>query len=128
MNPNFSFLCVENGTTYALWEKQSVAEEDAGHARPQAGKNFATLSSELNVAEATAEVYGIDCLAAGAELDHEYVAKCLKVSKESFGVIKGEIMANEDKKLRTVWDNLGQLYSYNQIRFVLACLIHDYEL
>ena len=92
------------------------------------GKNFATLSSELNVAEATAEVYGIDCLAAGAELDHEYVAKCLKVSKESFGVIKGEIMANEDKKLRTVWDNLGQLYSYNQIRFVLACLIHDYEL
>lgn len=88
------------------------------------GKNFATLSSKLNVAE----VYGIDCLAAGADLDHESVAKCLKVSKESFDVIKSEIMANEDKKLHTVWDNLGQLFSYNQIRFVLACLIHDYEL
>ena len=48
-------------------------------------KPFATLSSELiNVAEATAEVYGIDCLAAGADLDHEFVAKCFKVSKESF--------------------------------------------
>jgi len=92
------------------------------------GKTFATLSSELNVAEATAEVYGIDCLAARADLDHESVAKCLKVSKESFDVIKSEIMANEDKKLRTVWDNLGQLFSYNQIRFVLACLIRDYEL
>ena len=92
------------------------------------GKNFVMLSSKINVAEATAEVYGIDCLAAGAELDHESEAKCLKVSKESFGVIKDEIMANEDKKLRTVWDHLGQLYSYNQIRFVLACLIHDYEL
>jgi len=49
-------------------KKQSVAEEDAGHTGPQAGKNFATLSSELNVAEATAKVYGIDCLAAGADL------------------------------------------------------------
>ena len=92
------------------------------------GKNFATLSSELNVAEATAEVYGIDCLAAGADLDHKSVVKCLKVSKESFDVIKSEIMANEDKKLRTVWDNLGQLFPYNQMRFVLECLIHDYEL
>jgi len=91
------------------------------------GKNFAMLSSELNVAEATAKVYGINCLAAEADLDHESVAKCVKVSKESFDVIKSEIMANEEK-LRTVWDNLGQLFSYNQIRFVLACLIHDYEL
>jgi len=32
------------------------------------GKNFATILSELNVAEATAKMYGIDCLAAGADL------------------------------------------------------------
>ena len=73
-------------------------------------------------------MYGIDCLATGANLDHQSVAKCLKINKESFDVIKSEIMANEDKKLRTVWDNLDQAFSYNQIRFVLACLIHDYEL
>lgn len=82
------------------------------------GKNFITILSELNVAEATAKVYGIDCLAAGADLDHESVAKCFKVSKESFDVIESEmpVMANEKKKLCTVWDNLGQLFSYNQIR------------
>lgn len=92
------------------------------------GKNFATLSSELNIAEATAEVYGIDCLAAGANLDHASVAKCLKISQESFDVIKSETMANKDNKLHTVWDILGQLFSYSQIRFVLARLIQDYEL
>lgn len=94
------------------------------------GKNFATLSSDLNIAQATAEVYGIDCLAAGGDIDHKIMAGYLKVDKRSFETIKGEIMATctEDKKLRTVTDNLEQAYSYNQIRFVLACLIHDHDL
>lgn len=92
------------------------------------GKNFSTLATELNVVQATAEVYGIDCLAAGSDVNHESVAEYLNVNKRSFEIIKTEIMANEDKKLRTVWDNLGQAYSYNQIRFVLACLIHDHDL
>ncbi|KAJ7363174.1 hypothetical protein OS493_011453 [Desmophyllum pertusum] len=92
------------------------------------GKNFSTLATELNVVQATAEFYGIDCLAAGSDVNHESVAEYLNVNKRSFEIIKTEIMANEDKKLRTVWDNLGQAYSYNQIRFVLACLIHDHDL
>ena len=35
------------------------------------GKSFEKLAAELGVAKATAEVYGIDCLAAGQEIDHE---------------------------------------------------------
>ena len=92
------------------------------------GKNFGALLVELNIAQATAEVYGIDCLAAGGDVNHTTMAEYLRVDKQSFEIIKSEIMANEEKKLRTVWDNLEQAYSYNQIRFVLACLIHDYEL
>ena len=92
------------------------------------GKSFATLASELRVAQATAEVYGIDCLAAGGDLDHKTMAQFLNVNKMSFGIIKDEIMANQDKKLRPVRDNLNEAYSYNQIRFVLACIIHNHDL
>ena len=86
------------------------------------GKEFTHLARELNIATATAEVYGIDCLAAGGELDHEMRAGYLKVSKTSFDLIKGEILSSEDKKRHTVRDNLGEVYTYNQLRFVLACL------
>jgi len=82
------------------------------------GKNFATISSELNVAEATAEVYGIDCLAAGADLDHESVAKCLKVSKESFDVIKCEIMA---KRTRNFAPYGTTLVNYSPIIKYVLC-------
>ena len=92
------------------------------------GKNFAAVATDLNVAQATAEVYGIDCLAAGADLNHETMATFLNVTEESFEIIKREILSNEDKKLRTIRDNLGEVYSYNQIRFVLACVIHNLEM
>lgn len=92
------------------------------------GKSFATLAAELVVTQATAEVYGIDCLAAGGDLDHRSMAEFLSVNKGSFDVIKSEIVANQDKKLRTVRDNLDEAYSYNQIRFVLACMIHNHSL
>ena len=92
------------------------------------GKDFSRLARELNIATATAEVYGIDCLAAGGELDYEMMASYLKVTKTSFEIIKGEILSSEDKKLRTVRDNLGEVYTYNQLRFVLACLIHELDM
>jgi len=92
------------------------------------GKSFATLAAELRVAQATAEVYGIDCLAAGGDLDHKSMAHFLDVTKTSFGIIKDTIMANQGKKLRTVRDSLNEAYSYNQIRFVLACMIHSPDL
>ena len=92
------------------------------------GKDFSHLARELNIATATAEVYGIDCLAAGGELDHEMMAGYLKITKTSFEIMKGEILSSEDKKLRTVRDNLGEVYTYNQLRFVLACLIHELDM
>ena len=92
------------------------------------GKNFQELAEELKIAQATAEVYGIDCLAAGQDVDHQTIAKYLDIGQESFERIKSEIMSSNDKKLRTVRDNLREEFSYNQIRFVLACQIRDLEL
>ncbi|KAJ7380598.1 hypothetical protein OS493_009065 [Desmophyllum pertusum] len=92
------------------------------------GKDFIQLAGELNVNTATAEVYGIDCLAAGQDLNHQSMAEHLGVTDESFDMIRREIITIEDKKLRTVRDNLDDSYTYNQIRFVLACLIHELEL
>jgi len=92
------------------------------------GKSFATLAAELRVAQATAEVYGIDCLAAGRDLDDKSMAHFLDVNKKSFGIIKDTSMANQDKKLCTVRDSLNEAYSYNQICFVFACMIHSHNL
>lgn len=86
------------------------------------------MAEELKIAQATAEVYAIDCLAAGQDVDHQTIAKYLDISEESFERIKSEIMSSNDKKLRTVRDNLKAAFSYNQIRFVLACQIHGLEL
>ena len=92
------------------------------------GKSFAVLAAELRVSQATAEVYGIDCLAACGDLDHNIMAGFLNVNKEVFNRIKSEIMNNEDKKLRSVRDSLNEAYFYNEIRFVLACMIHNHDL
>ena len=91
------------------------------------GKNFQQLAVKLKVARATAEVYGIDCLAAGLDMDHQTMAKYLAISVESFEQIKGEITSSNDRRLCTVRDNLEE-FSYNQIRFVLACQIQDLDL
>lgn len=94
------------------------------------GKTFDQLAQELKIARATAEVYAIDSLAAGQDVDHEIIAKSLEINEEDFQRIKAELMSTmrNDKKLRTVRDNLGQEYGYNQIRFVLACQIQEVEL
>ena len=60
-------------------------------------------------------------------LDHQTMAKYLAISVESFERIKGEIMSSNDRRLHTVRDNLEE-FSYNQIRFVLACQIQDQDL
>ena len=82
----------------------------------------------MGIAEPTAEVYGIDCLAAGAKLDHKLLASYLGLTPHAFQLIKGVIQSNEDNKLRTIRDELHTDFSYNQIRFVLACVIHSLEL
>ena len=60
-------------------------------------------------------------------MDHQTMAKYLAISVGSFEWIKGEIMSSNDRRLRTVRDNLEE-FSYNQIRFVLACQIQDLDL
>lgn len=85
------------------------------------------LGRELAVAKATAEVYGIDCLAAGEEVDHKLMAKYLQIAPESFERVKVGIMSDRNNSLRSIRDEL-QDFSYNQIRFVLACLIQELEL
>ena len=91
-------------------------------------KNFHELAEEFKIAPATAEVYGIDCLAAGQDVDHQTIAKYLDIGEESFKWIKSKIVSSNDKKVRTVRDNLREEFSYNQINFVLACQIRDLEL
>jgi len=92
------------------------------------GKNLTRLAGELNITTATAEVCGIDCLAAGGDVNHKIVGGYLDVTKTSFGIIKREILTKQDKKVCTVGDNMGEVYNYNQLRFVLACLIHKLEM
>ena len=92
------------------------------------GKNFSDLAADLSITKATAEVYGIDGLAAGQQIDRETLARLLDVSMDCFKRIRNEIFVCEGRKLRTIRDNLSQEFSYNQIRFVLACLIQELEL
>lgn len=82
------------------------------------GKTFEMIAREMRVAVATVEVYGIDSFAANAPLDETLLARYLKLDRESFLFIKA----------RSVKDELKDKFSYNQIRFVLACLIRDVEL
>ena len=94
----------------------------------RAGKDFQQLSKELAIAKATAEVYGIDCLAAGIDVDHKMVARYIRVTPKDFQWIKSTILSNEDKKLHTILNSVNEEFEYNQIRFVLARLILELEI
>lgn len=85
------------------------------------------IARQLGIAEATVEVYAIDCFAANAPLDKTILARHMEVNPESFQLIKGAIEGCKDGKLRTVKDHLD-VFSYNQIRLVLACMIRDLEI
>lgn len=80
----------------------------------------------LHVAKATAQIYAIDSFAAGAPIDHVQLAN-LQVTKEKFEAIRNCIEQNKDHKLRSIRDELV-VFSHNQIRFVLACMIRDLTL
>ena len=72
-------------------------------------------------------VCSINCLAAGIGMDHQTMAKYLAISVELFELIKGEIIRRNDRRLCTMWDNMGE-FSYNQIGFLLACQIQELDL
>ena len=92
------------------------------------GRDYKEIASSLRVQQSTAEVYTIDALAAGAPLDHGRMANLLGVTRDIFERVMTVITANTDSQLRTIRDELGESFSYNQIRFVLACMIRDLEL
>ena len=94
----------------------------------KAGKDFQQLSKELAIAKATAEVYGIDCFAAGMDIDHEMVVRYIRVTPEDFQQIKFTILSNKDKKLHAIRDSLNEEFEYDQIRFLLACLIQELDI
>lgn len=87
------------------------------------GEDYKEIAASLRVREATAEVYTIGALAAGAPLDHARMANLLGITGEMFDRIRAVISSNTDSKLRTIREELNESFSYNQIRFVLACMI-----
>jgi len=91
----------------------------------RSSKDFKTIAKILKVAEATAEVYGIDAFATKVSMDHMELAEVLQVTEEKFKRIKCCIEKGRDPKLHAIWDKLNELFSYNQIRFVSACRIRD---
>ena len=106
------------GKNQPLNKKLCIAEE------LMMGKSLATLASAI----ATAEVYAVDCVGAGRQICHEQIASYLAISNEPIQFIKGKILLNKDNRLCTIHDALNKEFSYNEIRFVLACLIHKLEL
>ena len=76
------------------------------------GKNFSDLVADLSITKATTEVYEIDGLAAGQQIDHETPVRLLDVSMECFKQIRNKILVCEDRKLRKILDNLSQEFFF----------------
>jgi len=89
--------------------------------------NFSEIAERLQVAKATAEIYGIDAFVVGALIDHVWLSSILGVSEDNFQTVKDCIEHNTDNKLRSIRDEL-ETFSYNQIRFVLGRMIRDLSL
>lgn len=81
------------------------------------GKDFKNIAEIFHIAEATAQIYGIDAFAVGAPIDHVRLGNILQVTGGNFKTIRSCIEQNKDQdlKLRSIRD---ELFSYNQIRFV----------
>ena len=73
------------------------------------GKNFSDLAADLSITKATAEVYGIDGLAAGQQIDHETLARLLDVSMDCFKRIRNKIVCEVYVKTE------------NCVRYVIIC-------
>lgn len=86
------------------------------------GKDFHEISRELRVQRATAEVYTIDALTAGKDIDTDRLAELLEITEESFSQLH-QLLSLKDR-LNEVKEAVPEV-SYNQIRFVLACMIRD---
>ena len=94
----------------------------------KAGRSYKDIAATLAVQEATAQIYTIDAFAAGAPLNHTRMANLLEIQSEDFERIKAAITSNSNAKLATIRADLNESFSYNQIRFVLACMIRELDL
>jgi len=90
----------------------------------RAGKTFPEIGSVLSVAEATAEVYVIDEVAGGRATPTEIkkLISDLLVNANQFRAVVSEVH-KDGVTLREIRDNTG--LRYNQIRGVVAYMIHD---
>ena len=88
------------------------------------GMRLRDIACELCVQLPTAEVYLIDSLVAGKDLDHERLGKYLHITKEHFLLLRDELLV---KPRLSIVKQSYPSFTYNQIRFVLACLIRDME-
>ena len=71
------------------------------------------------------EVYLIDALVARQKVDHERLGKFLHVTEEHFLSLREELILKV--RLSEVKQSCPA-FTYNQIRFVLACLIRNLEM
>ena len=77
----------------------------------------------LNVAVATAEAYTIDGFCSGATLSYDDLAIKLGLDTDETNLIAAQLLQNINSGLRVVRDALKNVYTYNQIRLVLAAMI-----
>lgn len=89
------------------------------------GMRLRDIACELCVQLPTAEVYLIDSLVAGKDLDHERLGEYLHITNEHFLLLRDELLVKP--RLSMVKQSYPS-FTYNQIRFVLACLIRDLEI
>jgi len=89
------------------------------------GKDFGKISCDLRIQRATAEVYTIDTFTASKDIDMDRLSELLEITEESFSQIQ-RLLSSKDH-LNEVKEALPEV-SYNQIRFVLACMIRDVEM
>lgn len=88
------------------------------------GMRLRDIACELFVELPTAEVYLIDSLVAGKDLDHERLGEYLHITNEHFLLLWNGLLVKP--RLSMVKQSYPS-FTYNQIRFVLDCLIRDME-
>ena len=88
------------------------------------GMRLRDIACELCVQLPTAKVYLIDSLVAGRDLDHERLGEYLNITNEHFLLLRDELLVKP--RLSMVKQSYPS-FTYNPIRFVLACLIRDLE-
>ncbi|KAJ7377702.1 hypothetical protein OS493_027264 [Desmophyllum pertusum] len=118
--------CVKNASLPVVWKERAVVKENADLRRIEVGKRFRSFI--FRASDCTSYRGGIRHRLPGGPLDHKMIARYLDVTPDAFHRIKRAIKSNEDLKLRTIRDGFDMEFSYDQIHFVLACLIQDFEL